>query len=451
MWDAMTGGNQIQSVALEQSGGAPTNRIESVTSGGATENYSYDAAGNVTNDGVHGYTYDAENRLVSVDGGGTGQYSYDHQNRRYKKVVGSAVTDYVWEGSQVLAEHNGSTGGVITDYVYRGNRMIAKVEEGVTSYFLSDRLSVRLMVDASGNVIGRQGHLPYGEDFAESGSQEKHHFTNYERDGEAGGDYALNRYCIGAVGRFNSVDGVPGSTEVPSTLNRYSYTRNDPVNLSDPSGLDPVSFCYYNIPEDYTKYLDYYVVPVFEGCITIDVPTGPVPAPKEPPKPCDAHLPSNANIRAAVATVLGEGTPEARLGEPTYRAGDRPNHGTGETTITADDLLQEAIMIVSTLANRANNSGRSWEEEAKRKGQFKGYKTGKDIVDKGRFGEEGGDLCQKVKRALAAAGVVVISGPQGPYLFFVAVMQGERHPRAREQGDADRFADTDFSETSFGR
>ncbi|MEK6288220.1 MAG: hypothetical protein AABO57_21080, partial [Acidobacteriota bacterium] len=53
VWDAISGGNQIQSITLQQSGGAPTNRLASITSG-STVNYTYDAAGNVTNDGVHG-------------------------------------------------------------------------------------------------------------------------------------------------------------------------------------------------------------------------------------------------------------------------------------------------------------------------------------------------------------------------------------------------------------
>src|ERR1700720_2807815 len=56
VWDVVSGGTQIQSIALPQSGGAPTNQIQSVTSG-STVNYSYDAAGNVTNDGAHSYTY----------------------------------------------------------------------------------------------------------------------------------------------------------------------------------------------------------------------------------------------------------------------------------------------------------------------------------------------------------------------------------------------------------
>ncbi|MEK6288221.1 MAG: RHS repeat-associated core domain-containing protein [Acidobacteriota bacterium] len=174
-------------------------------------------------------------------------YAYDQDNRRYKKTVGSAVTHYVWEGSQVVAEHNGSTGAVLTDYVYSGSRMIAKVSSGSTQYFLSDRLSTRLVLDSNGNVIGRQGHLPFGEDFGENGTQEKHHFATHERDGETDKDYALNRQYSQSVGRFVQPDPhgpsmknplVLGSYGDPQSLNKYNYVRNDPINSIDPKGLD---------------------------------------------------------------------------------------------------------------------------------------------------------------------------------------------------------------------
>jgi RHS repeat-associated protein len=241
VWDATSGGAQIQTVSLQQSGGAPTNRISNVNGVG----YTYDAAGNVTNDGTHSYIYDSENRLVSVDGGATAQYSYDHQNRRWKKVTGATSTHYVWQGSQVMAEHNASTGAVLVDYVYSGSRMIAKVEAGVTRYYLSDRLSVRVMMDGSGNVLGRQWHLPFGEDFAESGSQQKQHFTSYERDAESGTDYAVNRQYHQGGGRFNRPDSYAGSYNLgnPQSLNRFTYVLNDPVGNADPSGLVPVYRC----------------------------------------------------------------------------------------------------------------------------------------------------------------------------------------------------------------
>jgi RHS repeat-associated protein len=239
VWDAVSGGGQIQSVTLEQSGGAPTNRIMSVN----TTNYLYDTVGNVTNDGQHSYSYDAQNRLAAVDNGSTGIYAYDHLNRRVKKLVGTSLTHYVWEGGRVLAEHDGSSGAQIVDYVYANGKLIAKgsgtMPGSSTTYFVSDRMSVRVTMDASGNVIGRQAHLPFGEDFGESGTQEKHHFTTYERDSETGNDYAVNRGYSPSPGRFLSADpyGSSGSPEDPRSWNRYSYTRNVVINRGDPLGL----------------------------------------------------------------------------------------------------------------------------------------------------------------------------------------------------------------------
>ncbi|MBI3652860.1 MAG: hypothetical protein HY231_17690 [Acidobacteria bacterium] len=241
-YDATSGGTQIQSVALQQSGGAPTNRLSSVTTGSTTLNYSYDAAGNVTNDGVHTYTYDAENRVVNVDGGATASYGYDQQNRRVKKVISSTTTHCVWDGGQVLAEHNGSTGAVITNYTYAGSRMINKMTGGTTSYFLSDRLSARLTLDSSGNVIGRQAHLPFGEDLNASGTTDKHKMTSYERETETGTDYAVNRSYSAGIGRFQSADPyrMRGGINDPQSLNRFSYTRNDPIDRIDPLGLSDI-------------------------------------------------------------------------------------------------------------------------------------------------------------------------------------------------------------------
>jgi RHS repeat-associated protein len=235
--------------------------------------YAYDAAGNVTSDGAHTYQYDAENRLVTVDSGATAQYAYDYQNRRVKKVAGGNITLYVWEGSHVIAEHDGTVGtyanpgsspyGVrscLVDYMYLGSRLVMSrhytpncvYQYGyptichptwTDSYYLSDRLSTRLVLDANGNVIGRQGHLPFGEDFGESGTQEKHHFTSYERDGETGTDYAVNRQYSQSMGRFVRVDPFGGSNNVnnPQSLNRYAYVQNDPVNAGDPLGLSGAS------------------------------------------------------------------------------------------------------------------------------------------------------------------------------------------------------------------
>jgi len=306
MWDAVSGGNQIQSMVLQQSGGAPTNRLTSVTTSGITANYTYDSAGNVTNDGSHTYAYDAENRIVNVDGGATASYSYDISNQRYKKVTGGATTHYIWQASQVIAEHNGITGAVVTDYVYFGSRTIANVSGGSTQYLLSDRLSVRMKLDSSSIVLGRQAHLPFGEDFAESGTQEKHHFTSYERDGESGVDYAINRGYSPTAARFLSADPyrVSGYKVDPQSWNRYSYARNNPINKVDRFGLedgDPEPFECTNCTMDVNGgggvgWID------FGGGINVDQPADPiggggqVPVQPPPPPPPPPKITSLADL-----------------------------------------------------------------------------------------------------------------------------------------------------------
>jgi RHS repeat-associated protein len=233
VWNAVSGGSQIQSIALKQSGGAPTNQIASVTNSGIQSNYTYDAAGNLTYDGAHSYQYDGEDRLATLDGGATAQYFYDANSHRILKMAAGIVTHYVWERDQVLAEHNGSTGSVLVDYILYAGGIVAEISSSGnvgTFYFLKDRLSERLMLDVHGNVVGVMGTLPFSEDFAESGTQEKHHFTTYERDGETGQDNAINRYYSSSTGRFTRPDpySASGKRSLPQSWNRYAYCRNDP-------------------------------------------------------------------------------------------------------------------------------------------------------------------------------------------------------------------------------
>ncbi len=58
--------------------------------------WTYDAAGNVTNDGSHTYQYDAENRSTKVDGGSTAQYGYGPQGERVWKTASGATTYFYW-------------------------------------------------------------------------------------------------------------------------------------------------------------------------------------------------------------------------------------------------------------------------------------------------------------------------------------------------------------------
>jgi len=65
-----------------------------------------------------------------------------------------------------------------------------------------------------------------------------YHFTGKERDSESGLDNFGARYDASSMGRFMTPDPLGGHLTDPQTLNKYAYVRNNPVTLTDPTGLD---------------------------------------------------------------------------------------------------------------------------------------------------------------------------------------------------------------------
>jgi len=55
--------------------------------------------------------------------------------------------------------------------------------------------------------------------------------------GSTGLHYLRARYYDPELGRFLTRDPVCGSPNDPQSLNRYAYVGNNPVNLTDPTGL----------------------------------------------------------------------------------------------------------------------------------------------------------------------------------------------------------------------
>ena len=207
--------------------------------------YSYDAAGNMTWDGAHHYTYDAENRIISVDGGAA-TYLYDALGRRTSKTVGT-FTDYAYDlAGNPVAEWKNTCGGQTcwtTGYVYLSGQMVAEYRDDTTYFVLADHLgSTRVMTNVDQTILDSMDYLPYGEQIAgDTGST--HKFTGKEQDSETGLDYFGARYYSSSLGRFTIPDWAGSPTAIPyadfgnpQSLNLYAYVRNNPLAGVDADG-----------------------------------------------------------------------------------------------------------------------------------------------------------------------------------------------------------------------
>ncbi|MGO4389676.1 RHS repeat domain-containing protein, partial [Microvirga sp. 2YAF29] len=194
--------------------------------------YTYDGNGNLLTGGDRTYTWDAENRPVTVSAPkGTSTYIYGPDGSRLKKIApGGPTTVYLGPDLERTPE------GFWRKYPHPDIRLST---EGVTRKVLvlhKDHLgSVRLMTNALQVVRREAAYDPFGETNAASGEAESKGYIGERRDDETGLLYLNARYYDPVLGRFISPDSLdPILPEVGT--NRYAYSANNPVNLRDPTG-----------------------------------------------------------------------------------------------------------------------------------------------------------------------------------------------------------------------
>ena len=111
--------------------------------------------------------------------------------------------------------------------------------------------SPRVITDANGQVVSRRDFMAFGEEIANNvggrttankygqSDSVRQRFTGYQKDDETGLDFAEARYYNDAHGRFTAVDPLlaSGQSANPQTFNRYVYSMNRPLLLTDPTGM----------------------------------------------------------------------------------------------------------------------------------------------------------------------------------------------------------------------
>lgn len=238
-WDYDRYGNRWnQNVSA---GSAPTPQVGySWINNKATSSVSYDVAGNVLGDRFHHYGYDAENRLVSVDG--SIGYIYDAEGRRVGKNDGTVYT--VTTSGQVLDEVKGATWK--RSEVYIGAKHLATVNATGVVFVHGDWIGTeRGRTNMTGVLCESVTSLPFGDNMLPAGScnVSPDFLTGKPRDAESGLDDFGARYLSSQWGRWMSADWTAGASSVPyatltnpQSLNLYAYVGNDPIDGMDPDG-----------------------------------------------------------------------------------------------------------------------------------------------------------------------------------------------------------------------
>lgn len=117
--------------------------------------------------------------------------------------------------------------------------LIAQYRDGAWSYVLHDGPgSVRQVASAEAVVNAAYSFDPFGVPLGGgNGGGDPYGYTGEWWDSQAQLLYLRARYYSPGVGRFVSKDPWLGVATGPQTLNRYAYVTNNPINFSDPSGL----------------------------------------------------------------------------------------------------------------------------------------------------------------------------------------------------------------------
>jgi RHS repeat-associated protein len=204
--------------------------------------FTWDADGNMLSKDAQTFTCDAANRLTQVISGTTTvDFAYDGDGRRANKTVNGTRTDYIYDTiaglAYVLTEQ---TDGNTTLYTYGTDLIAQTAPDGTQSYYHPDGLgSTRALTSGNGQITARYSYDAFGAVRSASGSSSNvFRFAGEQTDDEIGLIYLRARYYDPQLGRFITKDPRAGHEDVTQSLNRYVYARNNPFNVTDPSGED---------------------------------------------------------------------------------------------------------------------------------------------------------------------------------------------------------------------
>ncbi|MBB5773691.1 RHS repeat-associated core domain-containing protein [Nonomuraea jabiensis] len=245
--------------------------LTSVTEGGATATYAYPVAGasavrpnavtSISRPGrTDTYGYDDAGQLIArTVAGKQATFTWNPLGQMDKAVVDGQETAMVYdaEGERLIRRDPDGTStlylgsmeiqaraGVAkaTRYYAGPDGAVVAMRTGTSLKWMASGLhgSTQLAIDDATGQVSRERYLPFGQrrggddlPFTDRG------FLGKTEDASTGLDYLSARYYDPSIGKFVSTDPLLDLTK-PQWTNSYSYAGNNPIGVSDPTGLRPI-------------------------------------------------------------------------------------------------------------------------------------------------------------------------------------------------------------------
>ncbi len=248
LWNLDGNGNRLS----QQSGASlypyavagDSNRLQSVA-GPVAKTYQYDAAGNITQDGTYGYTYNDAGRLGKLTY--TTQattYLYNGEGLRVHKAGRGATNGpvrYVYDGPGKLLGEYDKTGATQQETVWLDDLPVAVLTPGGNYTVHADHLNApRVLLDSTNRIVWKWDGDPFGVGTANPDPDKDGKNVTYNLrlpgqyyDSESGGHYNAFRDYDPRTGRYIEFDpiGLAGGA------NGYAYVGGNPLSYVDPLGL----------------------------------------------------------------------------------------------------------------------------------------------------------------------------------------------------------------------
>ncbi len=220
----------------------------------------YDGNGNTTGAGGTTYAYDAMNQLTGING--CTNYGYDGDGNRvaklyydfqynaittfymvddrnpsgYPQVVEEYLTDTNLANTPVLSRVYNYGLALISQQQFDGGTLLPTTN----SYYGYDgHGSVRFLMDTNGTITDTYTYDAFGTLLVHNGNTPNNYlYAGQQFNPELGLYYNRARYLNQDIGRFWTRDTYEGDNEDPLSLHRYLYAQDNPLDNTDPSGLE---------------------------------------------------------------------------------------------------------------------------------------------------------------------------------------------------------------------